>query len=156
MSVTPAQFKAAKPQFASVDDSVVQMYLDLGGLFVDDSWPDSAEDPALIAITCHLMTLDGLGSDAESQGYASGAADYQSVKSGELTLTRSRASIDSSKDFFGWLAQTRCGQFYAQLLQMCKAGPRVATVSCGFMPSGYAKDWPLGTGGWPSWWWSGQ
>lgn len=153
--VTVAQFKEAKPQFSDVADDVVQMYLDLGVLFVDDSWPASAHDPALIAITCHLMTLEGLGNDAESQGYASGSSDYQTIRSGELTLTRAREA-SSGMTYDEWLMQTRCGQFYMQLLRMVKGGPRVAMALGGSVRSAYAKDWPLGTGGWPSWWWGGN
>ncbi|WMT90150.1 DUF4054 domain-containing protein [Pelagibacterium sp. H642] len=147
--VTPAEFKAAKPQFASVPDETVQMYLDMAGLWVDKSWPERLYRPGVIAATCHLMTLEGLGSDAESQGQASGAAQYQSIKSGELTLTRyQKAAGDMS--FADWLGQTKCGEFFLQLLSMAKAGPRVAMGGVrGGCPSPYAKDWPGPAYGWP-------
>lgn len=140
-SVTPAEFKAAKPQFAAVADPTVQVYLDLAGLWVDESWPERLYQPAVIGAACHLMTLDGLGNDPESQGQASGSAQYQSIKSGELTLTRyQKAAGDMS--YTDWLGQTKCGAFFLQLLNMAKAGPRVAMGGVGFCHSGFAKDWP--------------
>lgn len=146
--VTPEQFKAAKPQFAAVPDETIQAYLDLAGLWVDDSWPERLYQPAMIAIACHLMTLDGLGSDAESQGQASGAAQYQSIKSGELTLTRYQKTA-GDMSYSEWLSQTKCGAFFAQLLRMAKAGPRVAMGAVNAGASGYAKDWPGPAYKWP-------
>lgn len=144
--ITPTRFKQMKPQFAAVSEPVISGYITLGGLWVDGSWPDRLIEAAQAAIVCHLMTLDGLGADAESQGQASGAAQYQSVRSGELTLTRyQKAAGDMS--YLDWLSQTKCGAFFAQLLRMAKAGPRVAMGGVGAGPSAYAKDWPLGTGG---------
>lgn len=141
-SVTPAEFKAAKPQFAAVPDETVQVYLDMAGLWVDSSWPERLYQPAVIAAACHLMTLDGLGTDTESQGQASGAAQYQSIKSGELTLTRFQRSA-GGMSYSDWLGQTKCGAFFMQLLRMAKAGPRVAMGGIGYCQSGYAKDvWP--------------
>lgn len=137
MAVTPAQFKVAKPQFADVPDETVQAYLDLGALFVDASWGDK-QDIGQIAATCHLMTLDGLGTDPASQSYATGAASYQSIKSGQLTLTRYQTDM-SGRDWFG---QTACGQFYALLARSFRGGPRIASGGGRFRPSGYALDWP--------------
>lgn len=145
-AVTPTQFKAAKPQFVVVADETVQTYLDMAELWVDDGWPEKFYRQAIIAATCHLMTLDGLGTDAESQSQATGAAQYQSVKSGELTLTRYQQAA-GSMSYADWLAQTKCGAFFLQLLNMAKAGPRIAMGGVRGCASGYAKDWPLGTGG---------
>lgn len=140
-TLTPARFKALKSQFAAVDDEVVQSYIDLASMWVDQSWPEKAFEPAWAAMTCHLMTLDGLGSDAESKGQASGAAAYQSIKSGELTLTRYQKTA-GSMTYVDWLGQTKCGAFFLQLLNMAKAGPRVAMGGVGSCVSPYAKDWP--------------
>lgn len=144
-ALTPAKFKELKPQFADVSDPVVQSYIDLASMWVDETWPEKAYQPAWAAMTCHLMTLDGLGTDAESQGQSSGAAQYHSIKSGELTLTRYQKDA-GDMSYSDWLAQTKCGQFFLQLLKMGKGGPRVAMggINAGCV-SPYAKDWP-------SWW----
>lgn len=147
--VTPAQFKTAKPQFTEVANETVQVYLDLAGLWVDQSWPEKFYAPALIAATCHLMTLDGLGRDPQSILFASGAANFQSVKSGELTLTRYSKEA-GSQSFSDWLLLTSCGAFFWQLLKAVRGGPRVAMGGIGGAQSGYAKDVPGNSI--PGWW----
>lgn len=140
--ITPEDFKAAKPQFTNVPDETVQVYLDLAGLWVDESWPDRLYQPAVIAITCHLATLDGLGTDAQSKLFKSGRSDFQSIKSGEVTLTRFQKSA-ADMTYLDWLGQTQCGAFFVQLLRMAKGGPRIAMGGVGHSQSGYAKDVPF-------------
>jgi hypothetical protein len=138
--MTPAQFKVLKPQFASVPDVRVQSYLDMAARIVFD--PDDQD--ALASLACHLMTLDGLGTDATSKSFATGAASYQSIKSGQLTLTRYQKAAGGSS-YADWLGQTPCGQFYALLLKMARGGPRVARGGPSRCITAYAKD------GWPLW-----
>ena len=148
-AVTPAQFKAAKPQFGAVADATVQMYLDMAGRVVDQSWTAGDYANAIIAFTCHLMTLDGLGTDAASKSHASGAAEFETIKSGTLTLTRYAKEASADTSYLDWLNSTPCGKFFVFLLRLNRAGPRVATVSCAPGPSPYAKDWPSPSYGWP-------
>jgi hypothetical protein len=138
--MTPAQFKVLKPQFASVPDVRVQSYLDMAARIVFD--PEDQD--AVASLTCHLMTLDGLGTDASSKSFATGAASYQSIKSGQLTLTRFQKAAGGSS-YADWLGQTPCGQFYALLLKMARGGPRVARGGPSRCITAYAKD------GWPLW-----
>ncbi|MBV2144240.1 DUF4054 domain-containing protein [Falsochrobactrum sp. TDYN1] len=144
--ITPARFKELKPQFAAVDDAVITGYITLGGMWVDGSWPDRLCEAAQTAIVCHLMTLDGLGTDAQSQQFKAGLSNFQSFKSGELTLTRFQKSAGETS-YSEWLAQTSCGAFFAQLLRMAKGGPRIAMGGVGGAQSGYAKD----VANWPVW-----
>lgn len=137
--MTPAEFKALKPQFAAVPDERVQSYLNLAARIVFD--PEDQD--ALAALTCHLMTLDGLGTDASSKSFATGAASYQSIKSGQLTLTRYQKAAGEGTSYQSWLGQTPCGQFYALLLKMARGGPRIARGGPSSHPSYYAKDWPM-------------
>jgi len=146
--LTPTRFKELKPQFAAVDDAVVQSYIDMASVFVDQSWPEKLYEQGWVAYTCHLMTLDGLGTDAESRSQASGRSQYQSIKSGELTLTRFQREAGES-DYLSWLGQTKCGQYFAVLLKIVKGGPRVAIGAVGYCASGYAKDQLTGVYGWP-------
>ena len=147
--VTPTQFKAAKPQFAAATDPTVQMYLDMAGRLVDETWTEGDYQPATIAMACHLMTLDGLGSDAESQAIASGQAAFQSIKSGEITLTRFRSSAAEGASFSGWLQSTACGRYFALLLRMNRGGPRVIMGGVAVGASPYAKDHAGPSYGWP-------
>lgn len=137
--MTPEEFKDLKPQFSLVPDATVQQYLDLAAMWVGDSFPAEWADTALAAMACHLMTLDGLGTGAEAESFLSGAAQYQSVKTGNVTLTRYQSQA-SGQTFNDWLGSTTCGRFLWQLMRRLFAGPRVAMggIQCG--QSGYAKD----------------
>jgi len=147
--VTPAQFKTAKPQFSAVSDETVQMYLDMAGRVVDQSWTAGDYQNAIIAFACHLMTLEGLGTDAASQSHKTGAAEFESIKSGTLTLNRFRRDAGEQSTYLDWLNSTPCGRYYVFLLGLNKGGPRVAMVSSGVRPSPYAKDWCGPAYGWP-------
>ena len=137
--MTPAEFKVLKPQFADVPDATIQAYLTLAERIVFD--PE--DDAAMASLTCHLLTLDGLGTDPTSASYRTGAAQYQSIKSGQLTLTRYQRDAGSGTSYTSWLGQTPCGQFYALLLKMARGGPRVALGGGGRCITAYAKDgWP--------------
>lgn len=140
--MTPIEFKTLKPQFAAVPDATVQMYLDMAARYAFD--PDNPD--AIAALTCHFMTLDGLGTDAGSTSFRTGAASYQSIKSGQLTLTRYQKAAGEGTTWASWLGQTPCGQFYALLLRMERGGPRVATGGVGSCRTAYSKDglgWPI-------------
>lgn len=141
MAVTPASFKAAKPQFATVPDATVQGYLDLAARQVDASWLPADRDPATIAYTCHLMTLDGLGTGAEAKKWARGTAEYRSVKSGNLTLTRFESEAEGA-GYSDWLRSTSCGKLFWWYLRANRSGPRLVTGGVGVAVTGYAKDWP--------------
>lgn len=148
MTVTPAEFKAAKPQFASVADATVQSYLDMSALWVS-GWPDEWADRATIAVTCHLMTIDGLGADPASEAWASGLGAFESIKSGEVTLSRFKGQAESAgMSTSGWFGQTPCGQQYLAMARVLFGGPRVAMGTVGACVSPYAKD-----GYRDSWWW---
>lgn len=138
MAVTVASFKVAKPQFAAAPDETVQAYLDMAAAIVFD--PEN--DLAVISLSCHLMTLDGLGTDAGSVSFADGSSQYQTIRSGQLTLTRFQRAAGGAS-YTDWLGQTACGQFYALLLRANSGGPRIASGGSGVGTSYYAKDWPF-------------
>lgn len=144
--VTPAEFKVMKSQFVSVDDAVVQAYLDIAGFIIDDSWVESLYRPAIMAYTCHLMTLDGQGTDGASKAFKSGFSDLQSIRSGSVTLVLGRFRSAAQKQDFSyseWLAQTACGMTFIQYLRMSQGGPRIAMGASLNVASGYAKDHPF-------------
>lgn len=150
--LTPAIFKTAKPQFADVDDATIQAYIDMAGQLVDTTWTPKGYSSAWIALTCHLMTLDGLGNDAASKGFKAGAAFYSTVRSGALTLSRFRTQAGADRPFQNWLEQTPCGKYYALMLKLNRGGPRVITTGVAPVTSPYAKDYALY--GWPGVFWS--
>jgi hypothetical protein len=56
-------FKSMFPEFATVDDTTVQIALDMAGQFVDDSWGDQ-EGPGTMWLAAHFMALSASGSGA--------------------------------------------------------------------------------------------
>lgn len=139
-AVTLAQFRLAKPQFTAVADDLTQLYLDMAGRMVDTTWTVEDYPNAVIAFACHLMTLDGLGTDAASLSFASGRGDVQTIRSGEVTISRFARDAGETP-YAAWMNSTPCGKFYMFLARLNRGGPRVVTASCG-SPSPYAKDWP--------------
>lgn len=141
--VTVADFITLKHQFSGVDTAVIQSYLDVASLIIDDSWPEAFYRLAIPAFTCHLMTIEGLGTDAASTAFAAGFAGMQSIKSGSVTLTRMNFT-ESVGDPAVWLSSSPCGAYYLQLLRMVRGGPRVAMGATGYGFSAYAKDFMFG------------
>lgn len=138
--ITPSQFKQLKPSFQCVSDDVVQQYIELAQLWASD-WPDKICETVQVAVTCHLLTLDGLGSSGESRLFASGRGDLQSIRTGNVTLTRFRSAAEGAgKSTIDWFGQTTCGRAFMVYVRMYKGGPRVGMgASCGDV-SPYAKD----------------
>lgn len=137
---TPAELKAMFPDFVTVDDSTVQLYIDMANRNVDETWLEADYKRAIMSLAAHLMALMGIGKSPEAVAVTGGLAIFQTIKSKDLSLTKfDRPASDN--DFWQWSA-TRYGKLYRALLQLNKGGPRFVR---GFAPcvSGYAKDWPL-------------
>lgn len=137
--LTRQEFIAAKPQFASVDGGLLDSYIDLAQVWTS-GLPDSLCAVGQIAVTCHLLTLDGLGTGAEAKGFATGQADVQTISSASVTVTRFRAASEGAgQTTAGWFGQTACGRMFMALIRGVVGGPRVAGAS-GRAVSPYAKD----------------
>lgn len=134
---TPADLKAMFPEFATVSDDIVQIYLDLANRFVDETWLEGDFANAIMFLAAHFLAIMGYGKSADTY---SNLSIFQTIRSGSLTLTRFDKS-QQTDDFMNFNA-TRYGKMYRMLLKMNKGGPRI--VGGCFAPvSGYAKDWPL-------------
>lgn len=139
--ITPGQFRQAKQQFLGVSDDIVQSYIDLAQVWTGGEWPDRLCTPVQVAVVCHLMTLDGLGSDPRSKNNASARSEFQSIRSGNVTLTRFRSTAERAGLSTGdWFSQTPCGQQFMVFVRMIGSGARWASGSFGREISGYAKD----------------
>lgn len=140
-ALTPERFRTLKPEFQSLPDTEIQPRIDLASRFVDETWLENDYEPAWAAMTCHLLTLDGLGTSTEAEIAASGGSKLTSLKSGTLSLTFASGQ-SSGDDFKDWLNESTCGRFYLTLLRLNKGGPRLLTGGMVGPSSGYAKDWP--------------
>lgn len=122
---TPAELKAQFPAFAAVVDATVQAWLDRAARVVDDSWIEADQKFAQMLLAAHLMTLNGLGTGAEAEMAAAGAAGFRSMRSGSLSLDRGDGSAHKHMGEFG---QTSYGRQFYPLLQANRGGPRVTAT----------------------------
>lgn len=139
---TPADLKAMFPAFASVANTTVQIYLDRAARMVDESWLEGDFATGRILLAAHYMVTAGITGTDEIAGY--GAAGVSRLKSGTLDVSfkdDAGGGID-----YGAYGSTSYGRQFYTLLKQNKGGPRVI-VGRGGCYSGWAKDWPVGTGG---------
>ncbi len=138
---TPADLKAMIPAFASVDNATIQIYLDRAARMVDESWFEGDFTTARILLAAHYMVGMGITGTDEIAGYA--AAGVSRLKSGTLDVSfkdNAGGGID-----YGAYGSTAYGRQFWMLLKQNRGGPRVV-VGSGACRSGWAKDWPVGTG----------
>lgn len=145
---TPADIKARWPAiFGAVPDATIQIWIDTAALSVDESWLETDYKYAIELLAGHLMIESGIGAGAQAEAAAGGMSVFQTIKSGQLTLTRGATSQNGDGVPSPWNSTW----FGIQWYWLARKNRPVATVAAGDPrcgPSGYAKDWPLGTGGW--------
>lgn len=121
-----AQLKARYPRFAAVADDVVAQAITEGSGWADDSWAEIDYQPAVMLYAAHTMTLDGLGTGAESAMYGNSMQAFDRIKSASLELWRSNPKTSGTS---GTLDATSYGLRYLDLLARNRGGPIVATPS---------------------------
>lgn len=85
--------KARFPKFAAVADDPIDAALADAALVVDDTWL-SQEDftSGRLLYAAHILTLDGFGTGTSAAIASAGLEEFKTIKSGDLTLTRSDES----------------------------------------------------------------
>lgn len=68
---TTEQLKARYPEFNIVDDARVTMFIEEATRSVDDCWAENDQSPAIMALSCHLMSLEGEPSASSGSGEGS-------------------------------------------------------------------------------------
>lgn len=116
---TPADLKAMHPKFAAVVDQVVADAIAEGEGRVDDTWLERDRRPAVMLYAAHVMTMNGHGSGTEAQLAADGLGEFQSIRSGGLSVTRFERGRDA-----GTLGSTSYGKRFRELLRLNHGGPR--------------------------------
>lgn len=118
---------SAFPRFAAVPASTIEFWLTRAARGVDTTWTADDREMGQMLLACHLMTLQGLGTGAEAEVAAAGAAGFKRIKSASLELERfDGGAVDASS-----LSTTSYGQQFASLRRQNLGGPRV-------MPTGTA------------------
>lgn len=109
---TAAEFKARFPDFASVDDTLVDLFIGESSSAVDASWIEADYQIARMFHAAHAMTLEGHGTSPQSKFAKMG--DFSRVKSGDLELQRSSAQAGSGAAG-ETLTKTTYGQRFLEL-----------------------------------------
>jgi uncharacterized protein DUF4054 len=100
-------FKAMFPDFAAVDDTLVQIALDSAGQFVGTNWEES-QVPATMFLAAHFLSLS-----SAATGDTSGMA-ITSESLGRISLSYANASASGTAT--DTLAQTKYGNTFANML----------------------------------------
>lgn len=150
---TPQNIKDRWPAiFGAVADGTIQIWIDTAALSVDTSWLETDYTYAIELLAGHLMIENGIGAGAQAEANAGGMSAFQSIKSGQLSLTRGTTSQDSTGVPSPWNTTS----FGIQWYWLARKNRPVAVVAAGAVgfQSGYAKDVPFEGGHlvYPLWW----
>lgn len=118
---TPAQLKARYPEFASVPDPTVQMFLDEAGSYVDDTWIERDYQPAYLAATAHLLAKGGYPRTGSVSIPLLGVG-VKRRKVGDVETEYNVASSGGSVGSAGWWMSTPYGGSYYRLARMSIGG----------------------------------
>jgi hypothetical protein len=88
---TADNLKARYPEFASVADARVTLFLVEASSRVDSTWREADQAPAIIALACHEMSLEGEPA-ASISGSATGGA---SLANGRFLKSRSVGDVSN-------------------------------------------------------------
>ena len=112
----PADLVARFPAFAAVPPATLAQALAEAQSRVDTTWLPADYTIAIMLLSAHTMTLDGLGTGAEAASAAAGTLGYTSLRSGSLSLDR-RHPGERGQDT-SLLAETTYGRRFLALLKV--------------------------------------
>jgi len=133
---TPADISVKFPIFKGVDSMAIQFAIDEASCVIDECWSeivgggDEGQKTFTLAYclyVCHALTLNGHGSGVEAKLAAQGLTGFETIRSGELSVSR-RASSSQSLESEGPLATTNHGRRFIELRNRLFSGPRIAGV----------------------------
>lgn len=134
---TNVEVKTRHPEFAGVADARVDLFISDATRRVDDTWVEDDQKPAIIALTCHLMSLEGepaLTASLASGGNTSGSANGKFLKRRKVgdtenefaesagTLAASQKSSTAAKAGY---RSTPYGSQFLKILELNHSGVRV-------------------------------
>jgi hypothetical protein len=145
-------FTGLFPAFAAVTQEQYDFWSARAARVVDPITGCLADDADLAAMlaTAHYLTLQGIGTGAESEMAAQGATSFTRIKTGSIELERRGAdaaginAAGGSADAGSW-GTTSYGARVFPMLKACLGGPRVTAtgslVGCGGF-NGFAGPLP--------------
>lgn len=138
-----ADFTARFPSFAGVSNDTYALWsADAAAITgAKESCLGDRIDLATMYLTAHYLTGVGIGTGAESEMAAQGAAGFKAIRSGSLSLERAEESGADAGQF----GTTSWGRQFWAMFRGCVSGPLVTGTGClpysgGF--NGYAGPLP--------------
>ncbi len=121
---TPTEFKARYPEFAPVGDPLCQLIIDEAAGYMDEDWTEADQKPAMMALTAHLLSIQGYpGRLAEGGGFDPGLS-HRSMKSrtvGDVSVTFGGGDSSGGSGYGGLMSTlqtTVYGQTFAHYMQV--------------------------------------
>jgi len=122
MSITPAEFKTRFPEFDSLADARIQLFIDDAELELDeDRWGD-LYDKGLSYLTAHLLYIG----EQTSTGQGEGGGPLSTKAVGDVSLSFG-SYLTTNKDANSFNA-TSYGQEYYRLMMMVGMGAVAVTA----------------------------
>lgn len=112
MSTTVAQVKSIASEFAALDDSVVQDWIDIAAEYVSESFWGTKFDFVEALMTAHMMTSLGVSGATSSSGSVS------SERLGDIAVSYSVTAVSADS-----LSSTRYGAQIEQLMKRIQGSP---------------------------------
>ena len=112
----PADLAARFPAFAAVPPQILAQAIAEAQTRVDTRWLPGDFTVAILLLAAHTLTLDGLGIGAEAAAAAAGTLGFTALRSGGLSLERSRAPARTAEPSI--LAETTYGRRFLALLRV--------------------------------------
>lgn len=136
---TAADIIAVYPAFTGSEPQI-DMALMEASFVIDDSWGDlcdtEEEGQKLINLafnlyTAHVLTLEGIGAEGnvEAELARSGMTGFETMRSGELSVTRKSGGSGGDSSSSGPLSLTLYGKRFIELRGKFFGGPRVTNVT---------------------------
>lgn len=111
---TSANLKARYPEFTSVGDARVTLFIEEAARSVDDSWIETDQSPAIMSLACHLMSLEGEPSASSGSGEGS---DPSNTNFKDGRFLKSRQVGDTKNEWAESAAATAAGSMSATASQ---------------------------------------
>lgn len=116
---TASDLQARFPAFADTPTAAIEGALDEAAAMVGDEWITQGDFTlGRLLYAAHVLTLDGHGTGAEAEVYASGAGGFSRIKTGDATLDR-----HTPEEGWGVLAATTFGQRFIDVARRNSGGP---------------------------------
>lgn len=110
-----ATFKARFPEFASVEDATVQVFMDEAIMEVNDTWIEEYRTPGVLHLTAHLLASQGLGVSTPGDSGASVTGGVKRRTVGDVTTEFNGISSGGGSGLVGTYSTTRYGQRYLEM-----------------------------------------